>query len=241
MNEQSFSGQQFTREQILALLTELGADLASSDIRAELFVVGGAALTMAYNTRRMTHDVDGAYEPKAEVTAAAKRVARRHDLPEGWLNDAVKSYLPPGPVPVARTVLDVPGVQVYVPSPDYLLALKVQSARVDRDPDDIRFLATLCRASTADEILAITERVMGGHTTLPAKSRFMIEEMYPSGPRPGVVSRLAEWFRKRQQDRANRPLKPPGTPKTFTAGRCGAPTARGGSCRNRRGSCPNHR
>ena len=57
----------------------------------------------------------------------------------------------------AGVVLDLPGITVSVPSPHYLLALKVQAARIDRDQDDIRFLARETGAKTADDVLRIAE------------------------------------------------------------------------------------
>lgn len=164
--------------ELRALLTEVGEELAEQGIRGELFVVGGAALALAYSTRRFTRDVDAVFEPKTEVYAAARRVAARHGLPEDWLNDAVKGMLP-GTDPDARDVMSVPGLRVSVPSPRYLLALKVYAARVDRDSDDIRFLAELCGVNTSEEVLSITEWVMGSRTLLP-KSRYIVEELFQS-------------------------------------------------------------
>ena len=53
----------------------------------------------------------------------------------------MKGLLPGGADRHAKVILDLPGITVSVPSPHYLLALKVQAARIDRDKDDIRFLA----------------------------------------------------------------------------------------------------
>lgn len=165
------NGLDFDREQILALLKELGEDLHSRGVEAQMFVVGGTAMALAYNTDRMTGDVDGVFEPKAVVYEAARRVAERHpDVPEDWLNDGVKGLLP-GPDPDQREVLSSPGITVAVPSPEYLLALKVQASRAGRDEEDIRILAAECGVTTADEVLDIAERVVG-HTRvyLPRRS-----------------------------------------------------------------------
>jgi hypothetical protein len=67
------------------LLTELGAMLAEEGERAELFRVGGAAMALAYNTRRFTRDIDALFEPKSVVYEAARKVAERHDLAPHWL------------------------------------------------------------------------------------------------------------------------------------------------------------
>jgi DNA-binding XRE family transcriptional regulator len=119
-----------TREQIIGLLAELGQELDARGVKAQLFVVGGAAMALAYNMRRTTADVDGVFEPKAVIYEAARRVAERHEkLPADWLNDGVKGLLPGGADRHAKVILDLPGITVSVPSPHYLLALKVQAAR----------------------------------------------------------------------------------------------------------------
>lgn len=166
------------RDQIVALLTDLGRELITRGLRGDIFVVGGAAMALAFNTRRATRDVDAVFEPKAEIYQAARRVAAHHKLPDDWLNDAVKGLLP-GPDPQSRPVLDVPGLRVSVPSARYLLALKVAAARVDRDADDIRFLAEECGLRTAEEIIDLTERIMNGRQPLLPKAQFLIEEMFP--------------------------------------------------------------
>lgn len=167
------------QSQITAILTDLGQELSRQGLRAELFVVGGAAIALTYSTRRATRDVDAVFEPKLEVYDAAARVADRRGLPDGWLNDAVEGLLP-GADPHAQATLELPGLRVSVASARYLLALKVAAARVDGDADDIRLLAEICGARTADEVLALTQEVMGGRQPLLPKAQFLIEEMFSS-------------------------------------------------------------
>ncbi len=174
------------RERIADLLLELGRDLDLAGVRAELFLVGGAALALVYNTRRMTADVDAVFEPKQVVYDAARRVAANHPgLPADWLNDGVKGFLP-GPDLNARAALDAPGIVVSAASPEYLLALKVQASRIDRDADDIRLLAGLCvpPARTSDEVLAVAERVIG-RERLTAKAQYLVQSMFPAGIEEG--------------------------------------------------------
>lgn len=166
-----------TRAEITALLTELGARLDAEGVRGDMFVVGGAAMALAYNTRRMTADVDGVFEPKMLIYDAAAQIAARHSgLPANWLNDAVKGLLP-GRDTDARVILDVPGLTVSVASPRYLLALKVQAARIDRDADDILLLAEACGADTAAQVLDIAATVIGAERLQP-KAQFLVEELF---------------------------------------------------------------
>lgn len=134
-------------------LTELGEELLAVDAHGELFLVGGAAMALAYNTRRATRDLDAVFEPKAIVYAAARRVAERHEeLPEDWLNDAVKGFLL-GDDPAATVAFDHPGVCVRVASPRYLFAMKAAASRVERDADDIATLYRLAGFASIDDAL----------------------------------------------------------------------------------------
>jgi len=120
--------------------------------------------------------IDGVFEPKAEVYAAAKRVAERHDdLDDDWLNDAVKGYLP-GDDPNATTVYERPGLQVRVASPEYLLAMKVLAARIDRDADDIRLLADTLGLNTVEEVLDVVETFYPTHL-IETRVQYAIEEI----------------------------------------------------------------
>lgn len=163
------------RSDIEALLVELGAELDSRGTRGELFVIGGAAMAMAlaYDTRRSTRDIDGVFEATSVVYAAAAIVGSRHGLDEGWLNDAAKTFITPTVAEGATVVLDAPGIRVSVPAPERLLALKVASGRVDRDSDDIRFLADRCGLTSASEILDLAERVIGSARPLDPKVQYL--------------------------------------------------------------------
>ena len=96
------------------LLHALGEELAAEGVRGDLFIVGGAAMALAYSTRRSTRDIDGVFEPKQVIYDAARRVAARHPgLPDDWLNDAVKGFLL-GDDPEATVTFDHPGLRVRV-------------------------------------------------------------------------------------------------------------------------------
>jgi hypothetical protein len=55
------------REDIRALLDDLSAELAARGARAELFLVGGAALAVAYDATRSTRDLDAVFIPSEVV------------------------------------------------------------------------------------------------------------------------------------------------------------------------------
>lgn len=163
--------------QVRSLLTELAAELHDDGVVADLFLVGGAAVAVAYDARRLTRDVDAVFRPVQQVRSAAARVAARHGLAPDWLNDAVKGFLPPGS-PTGRRVLEVPGLRVDVAEPRYLLALKLRAAR-EEDVADVRLLAGLAGVETADDALDLLEASFPP-SLLPARVRFFAEEVFSS-------------------------------------------------------------
>jgi hypothetical protein len=163
------------RDEIIAALTDLAAELQRRGASADMYVVGGAAIALAFDERRATRDIDAVFEPKAVVYEAAASVAEERGLPSGWLNDAVKGFLA-GDDPAATPVLDLPGLRCMVASPRTLLALKVLAHRVGEDEDDLRLLAAELGLRRADEILAVAEKTFGDR--LDPAARFFVEEIF---------------------------------------------------------------
>jgi hypothetical protein len=163
------------RDEILAALTALAAELDRHGVSAEMYVVGGAAIALAFDERRSTRDIDAVFEPKGRVYEAAAVVGEARDLPAGWLNDAVKGFLE-GPDPAATPVLDLPGLRCLSASPEVLLALKVLAHRVGEDEGDVRLLAAALGLEQADQVLAVAERTFGDR--LDPAARFFVEQVF---------------------------------------------------------------
>lgn len=163
------------RREILALLTELAARLNARAVEGEMYVVGGAAIALAFDARRSTRDIDAVFEPKGVIYEVAAAMATERELPPGWLNDAVKGFLG-GDDPTAVRVLELPGLRVSTASPRMLLALKVLAHRVGEDEADTRLLAAALGISSAADVLAVAEDVYGDR--LDAAARFFVEELF---------------------------------------------------------------
>jgi hypothetical protein len=169
------SDRQFTRARIVAALEELGQELTSVGIRGQVFIVGGAAMALAYSTRRVTRDIDAVFEPKLAIYQAAERVAARLDLPEDWLNDGVKGFLP-GADRDAVPLPEIVGIEVTAASPRYLLAMKLLAMRFGEDDDDITILLRQTGIESPDEALALLARMYPSHEP-PLKTRLFLDEI----------------------------------------------------------------
>jgi len=166
---------QLDREDIRGLLDELSAELAARGARADLFLVGGAALAVAYDQSRSTRDLDAVFLPTDVVRVAAATVADRRGLAVDWLNDAVKGFLP-GPDPDAQRFYASESLTVDVASPRYLLAMKLFSSRVESDAEDILFLYRQLGFTTVNEGLELVESAYRGRAISP-KVRFLLTEI----------------------------------------------------------------
>jgi hypothetical protein len=75
---------------------------------ADLYVFGGAAMALAFDSRRATRDVDALFEPHGIVHEEALAVAAELGLPRWWLNEQASTYVAPGGDPAASRVFDRP-------------------------------------------------------------------------------------------------------------------------------------
>lgn len=107
----------------------------------DICVYGGAAMILAYDSRRVTRDVDGLFQPHGPILEQSRAVGRDMGLPDGWLNDNVSAFV--SPVPDARQpyVYDHPHLRVRSVSARHLVAMKAIAAR--RYAEDRADLVTL--------------------------------------------------------------------------------------------------
>ena len=147
---------------VRSLLAELGERLEGRGIEAEIYVVGGAAMILAYDRTRVTRDIDAIGVPQEEIDAEARAMAADHrDLEEDWLNAKVLPLLPRTIDGERLEVMGAPGITVNVASPRHLLAMKARAARGRRDLDDIWVLCQILGITQVDEVWEICREVWG--------------------------------------------------------------------------------
>jgi hypothetical protein len=164
-----------TRERIEEALEALDTELATSGTRATIYVVGGAAMALVYRARETTRDVDAWFSEPAAVRQAARRVAERLGLPEDWLNDAAKAFVP------AHAGFErwraSPHLDVLIADARTPLAMKCAAARSAEDAADIRVLASHLAIDSVEGVLSAL-RSHYPEEQLSVRSRLLIEEMF---------------------------------------------------------------
>jgi uncharacterized nucleotidyltransferase DUF6036 len=119
------------------LLAELDERLRGRGVRASVYVVGGAAMTLAYGRAEVTPDIDAVASHRA-VFEEARAMAEVRGLPQHWLNDSAAPWVPPRPESARRRPSKA-GLTVHIAAPDHVLAMKLVSLR-RKDRPDIRLL-----------------------------------------------------------------------------------------------------
>ncbi len=167
----------FTKADINRLLQLLDTELAAVDTVGEVYVVGGAVMCLALDARDATRDVDAFFKPAKGVREASARVAAKLDVPDDWLNDAVKGFL--GEHGEFDTYLELTNLRVFVAQPTYLLAMKCAAMRLGEefhDVDDVRYLLRYLNITTAAQALAIVTRYFD-EAQIPVRTRLALEEI----------------------------------------------------------------
>ncbi len=173
----SAEGPLLDAQRIRELLAELGRRLHARGITARIFLVGGAAMALAYNARRATRDLDGVFEPKTEIYAEAALMAEEAGLPPDWLNDGVKGLLPDRSAVEIGSHFDSEGISVGVASAEYLFAMKAFAAREEVDAEDLRFLAQHLGLRDAQEAIDLVERFYAPHRLKPV-THYLLEDLF---------------------------------------------------------------
>jgi len=163
------------KREILKYLSELNERLKEKDIKGQIGLFGGTVMCLAFNARYATKDIDAIFEPKQVIYDIAKKIAEDYHLPPDWLNDSVKGFVTPNRE--MKVFRNLSNLTVYVPSAEYMLAMKCMSARLagTKDKDDISFLIDHLKLDKVDDILNIIQKYFPPSTIQPKTEYFLIE------------------------------------------------------------------
>lgn len=168
---------QMGRAELVAALGEVADILQARRQTARIYIVGGAAMAMAYDSDRFTHDIDAVVlDGHGAVVSAVHEVARRYGWHTSWLNDQAAAYMPRGDDYRGRVVFDHPSLRVTAASPERMLAMKIMSAR-PADIPDLRLLVGILGYSTPDQVRDTATSVFPGER-LSERSEAAITKLF---------------------------------------------------------------
>ena len=165
------------REQILELFEELSEELRFNRTRAQIYVVGGAAMSLAFDRERTTRDVDARIAAGHHRLAEAVRaVGLRHGLPDTWLNEQATAWMPRADNTRAQTLYESQYLTVTGASARHPLAMKLRAGR-EQDREDIAVLCRYLGLEHRDEAVRIFQQVFPGEH-LDFRGRALLERAF---------------------------------------------------------------
>ena len=164
------------REQLERAFKAPGERLVRRGVIADIFVVGGAAMALAYDATRVTRDVDSLFVPHGVVFEEARNVAHDLGLPPWWLNEQASVYISGKDDPGKRRVFDHPGLRVTAASPRHIFAMKALAART-RDIDDLRLLANVIGVDSAETAIQICAEFFPDED-VPLRAAAILQELF---------------------------------------------------------------
>ena len=167
----------FGRERIRELLHALDLALERRQTTADVYLVGGAAIALSFDSARTTRDLDAVFAPITEVRSAAAEVAKQFDLPEDWLNDAVKGFVPPTTDTQQVVAYESAHLRVCTASLEHLLAMKIAAARVEQDRGDLELLVKALGIITIEQALDIAVACLGPGYPIPLRAQYLLDEI----------------------------------------------------------------
>ncbi|MGH7884308.1 MAG: DUF6036 family nucleotidyltransferase [Thermodesulfobacteriota bacterium] len=167
----------FSKKDILKLFDLLNEELSQKKIKGELYLVGGAVMSLVFNERVSTKDLDGVFRPTQEIRKAVKKIAKDHGFDEDWLNDAVKGFLSKDQE--YDQYLELSNLKVYCATPEYLLAMKCLSMRIGEefeDENDIIYLLRYLNISDYKKAVDLITKFYPKEK-IPQKTFYALEEI----------------------------------------------------------------
>ena len=188
----------FGRDALLDAFDQIGRAAALAGTKLQIAVYGGSALMLASNFRFATEDVDVSeleHPLPGWLAAVVDKIAKENGWQDDWFNDGITFHLSS----LADRALDhlefgtfprdvtPPGLVVFVPSAEYLLALKLKAVRVtdpvrgETERLDILNLMKVVGISTAEEAIALLGRYFPVSAASSEKQRFLLNNMNREG------------------------------------------------------------
>ena len=154
------------RDEMESALAELAGELNARDVKAKIYLVGGAVMVLAFDARFTKGDIDGAMFPTDEVLAVSAEIGVRRGLGAEWLNNSASQFVPVFKEPNWQPILKSGNVEIVAADERSMLAMKMRAGRGSRDRPDIVLLVKRCGISSV------------------AEAQELYEEYFPEDPLP---------------------------------------------------------
>lgn len=167
------------RHALTDLLTEVADILRRQNVVAQVYVVGGAAMALGYDSKRYTRDIDAlVLDGYDYLIKAVQEVARRRGLLTSWFNEQAVPFISKAKDSRPLVVFDDPALRVFAASPEHLLAMKAVASRPS-DVNDIHTLSRILGITTSAEVIEVVGRYFP-REDLNERARMVLNDIFGS-------------------------------------------------------------
>lgn len=166
------------KEEIYYLLSRLNDKLKSIEEIGEIHIYGVAVMCLCLNAREQKKDIDAIFNPKNKIYEFIEEIAEEESVRTDWLNDGIKGFLSANDN--VYLLENMSNLKIYAANPEYLLAMKVLSARTEEDQHDmydIKFLIDKLKLKNPDEVIDIVLKYFSENMLKPM-TYWMLTEMF---------------------------------------------------------------
>jgi len=149
----------FSKKDIIKYLEEVNKKLEQRGKFGEIMLCGGAVLTLIYEARNSTYDIDAVFKPKEDMKEIIDEITRENNLDSQWLNSDVSMFTEEFKNLTSSEYLKFSNLTVSVLDAESLLAMKLVSARTDTyDLSDAVILIKHLGIKNVEEVYAVIEK-----------------------------------------------------------------------------------
>ena len=136
-----------SKDDMYALFETLSERLRRKGARANIYLVGGAVMALAFDRERITGDIDARIDTgHGALVEAVHEIAAERGLATNWLNEQAASAIPKTPDARAPTLYATQYLVVTGASAEHMLAMKLEAGR-GRDVSGHRYAGAHARPS----------------------------------------------------------------------------------------------
>jgi hypothetical protein len=166
------------KRELIEVLRELDDQVSSS---FDIVLIGGAAMVLHFGASRATRDIDVLVlrGDLSELRKAVQAVAHAHDLPEDWVNDAVKGFVDILPPDFYHRIVPLEfalqNMRLYALGRPEQVAMKIVALR-EQDLEDLELLLPQMTEVERTVLVAIMHHVSKFRPDWAMKIQYFLEE-----------------------------------------------------------------
>ena len=164
MGMDKFDNMLMDRDKLLQIFDYLNERLKENQLELELTIYGGTVMTMVYDNRPATRDIDCVFSNVNQnlLENILEMTKFTFNLPKNWINEEIKEPLKSIIKEDKETYKLYSNLKILKPKAEQLLAMKILAARPEPAKDFIDAFI-LCRdlnIRTKEELLSVVEEYL---------------------------------------------------------------------------------